>query len=151
MSADNPHVMVQPVEYLGLAEGLTGPPSAEPVTIVTIRPDPGSYRPHNIAIAKAQAERLWQDLSTVLNRFAVLLVYVLLAATGCSTRVEVESSNGVPPLPSHPSRKSQPVKKPGLRSRSPSSRADHRSPWPHPSLQTYCRHPQSPSPRRPSP
>lgn len=49
--------------------------------------------------AKAQAQRLWEDLGSVLNRSAVLLACVLLAAIGCSAKVEVESSRRCSPLP----------------------------------------------------
>ncbi len=94
-------VMAQPVGYLGLAEGVVGsPPGEERVVIITIRPEPSSFCPHNIAIAKAQAERLWEDLGTVLYRSVVLLLCLLLAtATGCSARVEVESSKWTTPPP----------------------------------------------------
>lgn len=95
------HVMAQPVEYLGLSDSVASRPSKEePVVVITIRPDEGSFRPHNLAIAKAQAQRLWEDLGSVLNRSAVLLAGIALAsAIGCSAKVEVESARLGSPLP----------------------------------------------------
>ena len=53
----------------------------------------------NIAIVKAQAERRWEDLGTVLTRSLLFLVCGLLAATtcGCSAKVEVGSVNRTSP------------------------------------------------------
>jgi len=78
MSTDNPHVMVQPLEYLGLAEGVvSSPPNERPVVAITMWPDPPNW---------------WWS--------AILLLCGLLAATiGCSGRVEVESSKWAAPPP----------------------------------------------------
>lgn len=63
----------------------------EPVVIITIRPDEGSFRPHNLAIARPQAERLLEDLKTILSRSGVWLVLLaLVGLAGCSTSVDVE-------------------------------------------------------------
>lgn len=95
------HVMAQPVVYLGLSDSVASRPSKEePVIVITIRPDEDSFRPHNLAIAKAQAQRLWEDLGSVLNRSAVLLAGIALAsAIGCSAKVEVESASRGSRLP----------------------------------------------------
>jgi hypothetical protein len=65
--------------------------------IITIRPDRNSYRPHNLAIARSQAERLLADLTTILARSTVCLLLLALAGlTGCSADVEVESETTSP-------------------------------------------------------
>jgi len=87
MSDENP-VFVQLVELLGVAEAVA---NDEPVIVITIRPDPPKFRPHNIAFTKDQAWRLATDLGSILLPF-VLLVCVLLTTTGCGARVEVESA-----------------------------------------------------------
>ena len=89
MSNDKP-VFVQLVELLGVAEAVA---NDEPVIVITIRPDPPNFCPHNIALTMAQAWRLMIDLQNVMIPF-VLLVSVLLATTaGCGTRVDLESTN----------------------------------------------------------
>ena len=87
MSDDKP-VFVQLVELLGVAEAVA---NEQPVIVITIRPDPPNFRPHNIALTKEQAWRLATDLGSLLLPF-VLLVCVLLATTGCGARVEIESA-----------------------------------------------------------
>lgn len=91
MSANQPHVPTQPVEYLAASEGLLGhPTTGEPVVIVTLRPDPPNFAVVNLAIPVEQAWRLAADIQALLLPF-VLLVAVLTAA-GCGARVEVESA-----------------------------------------------------------
>ena len=78
-------LMFHEVEYLNssLAENsITG----EPLVIITIRPDEGSYRPHNIGLSKTQAQRLLSDLKRLLVATPFLL---LLFTAGCSARLEV--------------------------------------------------------------
>jgi len=82
--ADN-DISVHEVEYLSVS---TGKIDDEPVVIITVRPELPSFRPHNLSIARSQAERLFEDLKTILSRSAVWLVLVALA--GCSADVEVE-------------------------------------------------------------
>ena len=85
---DDKPVFVQLVELLGVAEAVA---NDQPVIVITIRPDPPNFWPHNIAFTKDQAWRLATDLGSLLLPF-VLLVCVLLATTGCGARVEVESA-----------------------------------------------------------
>ena len=47
--------------------------------------------PHNVGISWVQAERLWEDLGSILQKSAVLLLLAL--CTGCSARVDVEREN----------------------------------------------------------
>ena len=70
----------------------------EPVVIITIRPDLPAFRPHNLSIARSQAERLLEDLKTLLSRSTVgLLLMALVVFSGCSTDVEVESETSSRP------------------------------------------------------
>jgi hypothetical protein len=87
LSDDKP-VFVQLVELLGVAEAVV---NDEPVIVITIRPDPPNFWPHNIALTKDQAWRLATDLGSLLLPFVLLLS--LLTMTGCGTKVEVESAN----------------------------------------------------------
>lgn len=82
--ADN-DITVHEVEYLSVS---TGKILERPVAILTLRPE-GSFRPHNLAIARSQAERLFEDLKTILSRSTVGLLLVLGFAD-CSSSVEVE-------------------------------------------------------------
>jgi len=80
--------MTQLVELLGLAEAMA---DDEPVVVITVRPDPNCFHPHNIALKKAQAVRLLRDLESLLKVPAMFLVASLaVVACGCSARVEVE-------------------------------------------------------------
>ena len=93
MSAQEP-LMTQLVELLGISHATGWPPSTEEVVIITVRPQPDSFRPHNIALKKAQAVRLLKDLESLLNVPVVVLVAFLpLASCGCSARVEVDRAN----------------------------------------------------------
>ena len=81
--------LVQMVEYLNASPAS----SAEGETIViTIRPEPESFRPHNIGLLRPQAERLLKDLQRALARLGPLLLFSLIAAAGCSSSVHVSSS-----------------------------------------------------------
>ena len=88
MSDDKP-VFVQRVELLGVAEAVA---NEQPVIVITIRPDPSTFRPHNIALTKDQAWRLATDLGSILLPFVLLVCVLLATATGCGARVEVESA-----------------------------------------------------------
>lgn len=81
------------VEYLNSSLGHTE--SEGEIAIITIRPDRGSFRPHNVALPIAQAKRLLEDLQRILVP-ATLAVCVLL--NGCSTRVEVTREQLAHPL-----------------------------------------------------
>ena len=99
------------VEVLSVARARTDLDAHEkrPVVILTIRPEPGSWRPHNLGLTIAQAERLRDDLDSLLSTPATfLLVAVLALATGCSAKVEVVNettlatqaeADSVPPTP----------------------------------------------------
>lgn len=89
----NHEVQVHEIEYLAVSNAKVGD---EPVVIITIRPDEGSFRPHNLGIARSQAERLLEDLKTVLSRSAVGLVLLALGFSGCSADVEVETQTTSP-------------------------------------------------------
>ncbi len=92
--ADPRNLMVQMVEYLAAWPGeakVGSPPVEEPVVVLTFRPDERSFRPHNVGISWAQAERLWEDLGSILQKSAVFLLLAL--CTGCSARVDVEREN----------------------------------------------------------
>ncbi|MHB8971289.1 MAG: hypothetical protein ACYC4N_12650 [Pirellulaceae bacterium] len=87
MSDDEP-VFVQLVELLGVAEAVA---NEQPVIVITIRPDPSTFRPHNIALTKDQAWRLATDLGSILLPF-VLLVSITMTI-GCGAKVDLESAN----------------------------------------------------------
>jgi len=91
MSTEKP-LMPQFVELLGLAEALG--PADEPVVVITVRPEPNSFRPHNIALKKTQAVRLLKDLESLLE-VPVVVLLACLASAGCSARVEVERTNDI--------------------------------------------------------
>ena len=61
-------VRVHEVDYLATTNAKI---DDAPVVVITIRPEPPAFRPHNLAIARSQAERLFEDLKTVLSRSAV--------------------------------------------------------------------------------
>jgi hypothetical protein len=99
MASGSGKVMVQRIEYLGLwPASVTASPAGEKVVIVTVRPDEGSFRPHNLALSEAQAKRLAEDLVSALGRVVsiLLIATVATATSGCSTRVEVESAKAAP-------------------------------------------------------
>ena len=77
------------VEYLGTSSANT---VEGEVTVITIRPDADSFRPHNIGLLKSQAERLLDDLQKALGRVAPLFLLALVTA-GCSARVDVSTKN----------------------------------------------------------
>lgn len=77
---------VQEVEYLSVSNAKI---LEKPFVIITIRPDEGSFRPHNIAIPRSQAERMLEDLKQLLAVTPILL----LLMTGCSGRVDVTTEN----------------------------------------------------------
>jgi hypothetical protein len=79
----------QLVELLGISQATAWPPSTDEVVIITVRPNPDSFHPHNIALKKAQAVRLLKDLESLLRAPAVLLMLAVLVC-GCSARIEVD-------------------------------------------------------------
>jgi len=81
-------IKVHEVQYLSCS---TGKVDGEPAVVITIRPDEGSFRPHNIAIPRPAAERLLEDLQRLLA-----VVPLLLLLTGCSGRVDVTTENRTP-------------------------------------------------------
>ena len=89
MSDDKP-VFVQLVELLGVAEAVA---NDQPVIVITIRPDPPHFWPHNIALTKDQAWRLATDLGSILLPFVLLVSVLLATTTGCGARVDLESAN----------------------------------------------------------
>ena len=87
-------LMSQLVELLGISQATAWPPSTDEVVIITVRPQPNSFHPHNIALKKAQAVRLLKDLESLLRPTVVVLVaFLAVVAVGCSARVEVERTN----------------------------------------------------------
>jgi hypothetical protein len=89
-------LMVHEIEYLGASNGTKGdPPHEQKVVIVTVRPDAGSFRPHNLGVSRKQAVRLFEDLKTILARSAGCLL-VLLVVAGCSGEVEIEQETTTP-------------------------------------------------------
>lgn len=94
MSAQEP-LMTQLVELLGISQAAAWPPSTDEVVIITVRPQPNSFHPHNIALKKAQAIRLLKDLESLLRPTVVVLVaFLAVVAAGCSARVGVERGSG---------------------------------------------------------
>ena len=89
MSDDKP-VFVQIVELLGVAEAVA---NDEPVVVITIRPDPPNFFPHNLALTMAQAWRLMIDLQNVMIPFVLLVSFLLATTAGCGARVDLESAN----------------------------------------------------------
>ena len=78
--------MVHLVDYLTASAAHT---DQGEIVIITIRPDQGSFRPHNTAILLPQAKRLLQDLQRLLAATSLLLL--MLLSTGCSSRVEIST------------------------------------------------------------
>jgi len=61
--------------------------STDEVVIITARPAPDSFRPHNLALKKARAVRLLRDLESLLKVPVVVVVACLtLAAAGSRRR-----------------------------------------------------------------
>lgn len=87
-----PDFHVHIVEYLSTTPANT--PQGETV-VVTIRPEPDSFRPHNLALLKSVAERLVADLQKSLARISLLVLPPLLAG-GCSGHVEVSTETRTP-------------------------------------------------------
>lgn len=80
-------LMVHEVEFLAASAAVAGePPNERRVVVITIRPDEGSFRPHNIAISRPQAKRLLRSLQKIFARSGILLA-ALAGLTGCSADV----------------------------------------------------------------
>lgn len=86
-------LVTQLVELLGISQATAWPPSTDEVVIITVRPEPNSFRPHNLASKKAQAVPLLRDLERLLRSPAMILL-ACLASAGCSARVGVERGSG---------------------------------------------------------
>lgn len=89
-------MLTQRVEFLAAGPGTTR--SGELMIIVTIRPDPApSFRPHNLALSRPQAIRLFKSLRTALRQSTgILLISLALAsAAGCSAEVDLVSEKTV--------------------------------------------------------
>ena len=80
----------QKVEYLS-SSNAKAEDGGEEIVVITIRPDEGSYRPHNIAMSRTQAERLLNDLKRLL--IVTPLVIFCFLAVGCSAKVDVSTVN----------------------------------------------------------
>jgi hypothetical protein len=93
-------VRTREVEYLSVANATItegAPPIQRPIAI---RPDENSFRPHNLSVSRPMAERLLEDLRSVLHRSGLCLMVLLLAVTGCSGEIEIEEETtlaGDPP------------------------------------------------------
>ena len=79
-------LMIQEVQYLAASRRHRSQDGQERI-VLTIRPDPGSYRPHNVGLTINEARRLLRDLRRLLSATSLLLL--LFLAPGCSGRVEV--------------------------------------------------------------
>ncbi len=82
------HLMVHMVDYVSTSNSRIGgddPEEQKDIICITIRPDRGSYRPHNLGLPKSQAQRLLSDLQRLLTAPLILLLFT----AGCSARVEV--------------------------------------------------------------
>ena len=87
-------VQVHEVEFLSISNAKI---LEEPVVVITVRPDEGSFKPHNISIPRSQAKRLLEDLKSVLSRpTAFLMLIALVGFAGCSADVEVETQTTSP-------------------------------------------------------
>ena len=87
-------IQVHEVQYLAATNAKI---DDKPVVIITIRPDKGSFRPHNLAISRSSGERLLADLKALLSRATVCLLLLALAGlTGCSADVKVETESSRP-------------------------------------------------------
>ena len=64
--------LVHLVEYLNSSLGHTEENGE--IAIITIRPDRGSFRPHNVALPIAQAKRLLTDLQRLFAPATLLLL-----------------------------------------------------------------------------
>jgi|LSQX01.3.fsa_nt_gb hypothetical protein len=93
--SDHDQIYVQRIELLSVAPGRS---EAGEHVVLTIRPDQGSFRPHNIAISRSQAKRLLKSLRAILRQppLILLLSLALASAAGCSAEVEVTSERVAP-------------------------------------------------------
>lgn len=94
--AESPNLKVKVIELLAVWPGeakVGSPPVEQPVVVVTVRPDPSTFQPYNLAFTAAQAQRLASDLVSLFETFSCLglLLLGLLAVGlggGCSARYE---------------------------------------------------------------
>jgi hypothetical protein len=94
--SDFDQIYVQRVELLAVAPGRSE--AGEQTVVLTIRPDQGSFRPHNVALSRSQAKRLLRSLRAILSQppLTLLLSLALASAAGCSAEVEVTSEKIAP-------------------------------------------------------
>ena len=95
--------MVQLVEFLSVARARTDLDCAEgrPIVVFTVRPEPDrSWRPHNLGLTVAQAERLRDDLTALLKAPATFLLLAVLAlAVGSQVSMQRLVSASVTQVP----------------------------------------------------
>jgi len=95
-------MLVQRVEFLAAGPGLTR--TGERTVIITIRPEPGvNFRPHNLAISRPQAIRLFKSLGTALRQSSsiLLITFALGSVAGCSAGVDLVSQKTAQGSTSH--------------------------------------------------
>jgi len=82
-------IMTQRIELLAVSPAECR--GGEKTVVFTIRPDRGSFRPHNVALSRSQAIRLLKSLRIVLRQSAgvFLLGLSLASVAGCSVEVVV--------------------------------------------------------------
>jgi hypothetical protein len=70
-----PHeVAIHTVDYLNATGGATEEDG--PVVVLTVRPDAGSWRPHNIALTVRKAQRLQADLNRLFRESPSLVAWL---------------------------------------------------------------------------
>jgi len=108
--ANGRQIQLQEIELLSVITANRNR-DGESLVVLTIRPDLPNFRPHNIGLSMSQAERLFDDLGTIIQkaalRSAMLLLVVGLA--GCSSRVEVSAESTSPPVAEAVESESQPA------------------------------------------
>ena len=62
-------IQIHVVEYVAVSAGTT---EDGPAVIATIRPDIGSFRPHNLGFNAEEADRLRRDLNRLFKRSRTL-------------------------------------------------------------------------------
>ena len=89
-------LMVHMVDYLSATTCRIGgddPDEQEEIVCITVRPDSGSFRSHNVGLKNSAAQRLLNDLKRLVSAAPLLLI---LFTAGCSARVEVTHEPSVP-------------------------------------------------------
>lgn len=70
LGKDIEDIKVQEVEYLNTTAGIID--GVGEVVIVTLRPDKGSFRPHNVALTAEQGQQLQIDLNRLFENSKIL-------------------------------------------------------------------------------